>query len=306
MFGAPVYVFEKDDRKLVQSNKIGVFLGYSATTAVVLYQDCKSKEIKRCHHARIDDFLQHPDTTTHFRETPAAIMIRDLSATTDSIPPCTDILTHVQSPFAQEDLYTYDVTLPSKGPLGLVLDDDDDFGLPIIVSMHPTSPFLTGCKKVLTKNTWIISIHYEEPTTVERFMQYVDHLRETNTLLVSVTLSKRPVTVPTLRYQEFRYRFDQMRPITNKANSPTAKFAIHSPVKPTAPSSFKEFLSSPYKEFWIKSMFERYTKFHKCGTWSAPIPRKNLPPDATVLDAVSTFKIKKTDHPTMWDLNYRP
>ena len=90
-----------------------------------------------------------------------------------------------------------------------------------------------------------------------------------------------------------------MRPITNQAHSPIAKFAIHSPVKATAPSNFKEFLCSPYKEFWIKSMFERYTKFHECGTWSAPIPRSQLPPGATVLDVVSTFKIKKTDHPTM-------
>ena len=35
------------------------------------------------------------------------------------------------------------------------------------------------------------------------------------------------------------------------------------------------------------------------------VSRKILPPSTAVLDAVSTFKIKKTDHPTMWDLNYR-
>ena len=53
-------------------------------------------------------------------------------------------------------------------------------------------------------------------------------------------------------------------------------------------------------------MFERYTKFHECGTWSAPIPHESLPPSATVLDTMSTFEIKRTDHPTIWDLNYRP
>ena len=306
MFGVPVYVFEKDDRKLVQSNKIGIFLGYSSTTAVVIYQDCKTKELKRCHHARIDDYLQHPDTNLHFCDTPAAIMLRDLYATIDTIPPCKDKLTHIESPFSPENLFTYNVVLPPNGPLGLVLENDNDYGLPLVVSMHPDSPFVTGCKKVMTKNVWIISVHYEEPITVERFMEYVNHLREANTLDVSVTLSKRPVTSSTLRYQEFRSRFDQLRPITNKAHLPVTNFAIHSPVKPTAPANFKEFLASPYKEFWIKSMFERYTKFHECGTWSAPILRKSIPPDATVLDAVSTFKIKKTDHPTMWDLNFRP
>ena len=306
MFGAPVYVFEKDDRKLVHSNKIGIFMGYSSTTAVVLYQDCKSKELKRCYHARVDDVFQHPDHATHFRDTPASITIRDLCATTNTIPPCNDTLTHAHSAFDLEELFTYEVTLPSTSPLGLVFEYDKDFRLPLIVSMASDSPFLVGCKKSYRKNVWIISLHYEGPITIERVMEYINFLREENTLAVSVTLGKRPVTSSTLRYQEYRSRFDSMRPITNKAQFPEAHYAIHSPVKPQAPANFKEFLASPNKEFWIRAMFERYTKFHSCGTWSAPLPRSQLPQNATVLDAVSTFKIKKTDHPTIWDLNYRP
>ena len=251
------------------------------------------------------DFFQHPDHATHFRDTPASIMIRDLCATTNTIPPCNDTLTHAHSAFDLEELFTYEVTLPSTGPLGLVFENDQDFGLPLIVSMASDSPFLVGCKKSYRKNMWIISLHYEETITIERVMEYINFLREENILTVSVTLGKRPVTSPTLRYQEYRSRFDTMRPVTNKAQFPEAHCAIHSPLKPQAPANFKEFLSSPNKEFWIRAMFERYTKFHSCGTWSAPLPRSQLPQNATVLDAVSTFKTKKSDHPTMWDLNYR-
>ena len=225
------------------------------------------------------------------------------------LPPSTLELTHADSAFDLEQLFSYQVDLPPTGPLGLLLEDDRDFGLPLIVRMQSDSPFLKGCKKSLTKNAWIVSVHHDEPITVERLLQYLEHLRATKVYNITVTLSKRPHPSHTELYQEFRLRFDQMRPITNFSNAPKhliAKYAIHSPVKPDAPTTFKEFLDNPYKEYWIKSMFERYTKFHNAGTWSAPIQRSKLPANAIILDAVSTFKIKQTDSPTMWDLNYRP
>ena len=97
--------------------------------------------------------------------------------------------------------------------------------------MQPDSPFTKGCKKSLMKNSWLVSIHHEEPITVTRLLEYINHLRETNVLNVTVTLSKRPHPSTTELYQEFRMRFDQMRPITNSAafvRSKIAKFAIHS------------------------------------------------------------------------------
>ena len=307
LFGAPVYVYEKEDKKLVHNNKVGIFLGYSTSTAVVLYRSMKNKEILRCHHARIDDAFQHPDSNSHFSKTPASILIRNNDFHTIQLPSSTSTLEYADSAFDLKELFTYQVQLPVTGPLGLLLENDRDFGLPLIVQMESNSNFVTGCKKVLTKNSWIVSVQYEEPITVERFLEYIEYLRSEKCFNVTVTLAKRPHPNTSAMYQEFRSRFDVLRPVTASAQIQSiSRFAIQCPSRPVAPDTFKEFLHSPYKEYWIKAMFERFTKYYNAGTWSAPIPRSSLPPNATVLDAVSTFKIKTTDNPNMWDLYYRP
>lgn len=113
---------------------------------LVIYEDLKSGKIKRARNCRIDDYfslaIAHPSLVC-----PASRLIH--SATTKT--PCPDlpkdlpILELVPSPFQQHKLYTYDVSITSSGPLGLVLEDDEHFGLPVIVSMAPDSPFLVKC-----------------------------------------------------------------------------------------------------------------------------------------------------------------
>ena len=159
---------------------------------------------------------------------------------------------YVPSPFAQHELFTYDVTLPQTGTFGLVLQDDEHFGLPAIVSIETDSPFLKGCKKSLHRQAWIISIHQDEPITVDRTLEYMNYLRRNNILTVKVTLSKRLTTQKT-NYEELWSRFDNIRPIVSKATvpvnssdshtetilhlSPAAKFAVYSLTKPIAPNN---------------------------------------------------------------------
>ena len=50
---------------------------------------------------------------------------------------------------------------------------------------------------------------------------------------------------------------------------------------------------------------ERYTKNHIVGLWSAPIPRDKVPPDTSILRAVTTFKIRKTQVDNIWDFYVR-
>ena len=84
--------------------------------------DFSNKQLKRYNHARIDDYFQHPDSQLKFRDTPAAIMIRDIASLSPNPPPCSTILTHADSPFELEDVFTYTVKLPLIGPLGLLLE----------------------------------------------------------------------------------------------------------------------------------------------------------------------------------------
>ena len=50
---------------------------------------------------------------------------------------------------------------------------------------------------------------------------------------------------------------------------------------------------------------ERYTKNHRVGLWSAPIPRDKVLPDTSILRTVTTFKIKKTQVDNIWDFYVR-
>lgn len=213
---------------------------------------------------------------------PASRLIQ--AASTNSSPPTLDkslpLLEYVPSPFQSHELFPYEVTVPAKGTFGVYFQDDEFFGLPIIVSMDADSPFLRGCKKTLRRQSWIINIHHEEPITVTRVLEYLDFLRKSNILTFNVTLAKRVNTQKT-NYEELRTRFDNIRPIVGKATipfltndtstvstfhlSPAAKFAVYSTTKPKAPNDWKELSEDNLREFWIKGMYERYLHNYNAG-----------------------------------------
>jgi len=80
----------------------------------------------------------------------------------------------VTSPFSYSNIFSNDVDISPTGPLGLNLEDDKTFGLPLINSMQYDSPFTIGCKKNLQKNVWIVGVHHDEPVTVARLTEYVE------------------------------------------------------------------------------------------------------------------------------------
>ena len=177
--------------------------------------------------------------------------------TFDTEPP---ILPYARSPFDENMTFTYKVNLPKTSPLGLDLIDDEIFGLPLITTMNSTSSFVKNCKRKLQTNSWIISIHHEEPITVDRFIEYVNFLRKNDILEVQVTLMKR-MNQHNTKHQEFRSQFDSFRPIVAKGEInilPTTKYAVQLPAKPQAPNSWTDLKDSPLREFWIKAVFERY------------------------------------------------
>ena len=48
-----------------------------------------------------------------------------------------------------------------------------------------------------------------------------------------------------------------------------------------------------------------YTKYHEGGLASIPEPRENIPPSATVLKTIPTFKVKPTEVKNVYDLVFR-
>jgi len=145
-----------------------------------------TKHIIECaHHAKIDPY-QIGDTD----DSPGSNMIQKCSDFTSiRLPNSTLTLLHIPSPFSYNNLFLYKVELPPKGPLGLVLENDAVFVLPIINAMASDGPFKVGCKKVLQHNSWLVGIHHEEPITLERFLEYVVYLRANNIFEMQVTLT---------------------------------------------------------------------------------------------------------------------
>ena len=310
VFGATMYIHQHQRQKLDHTSRLGKFLGYGSSTAIKYYLDWKTRKIKRAHHARIDDFSTpcHQDD----KHSPSSILLQSFGHDNNHLIESKFQVPHVEltnSPFSYETLFSYNVELPASGPLGLTLENDNDFGLPIIVCMTQNSCFRRGCKKVLTSNSWIVSIQHDEPITKERVLEYIEYLRKSKILHIQVTLTKR-INSSHTRYEEYRCYFDNVRPITSKATyhvqlCPESKYAIQCPTKPPTPQSWTDIKNSSIKDQWYQAIFERYDKNYLVGLLSIPVPRKDIPPDATVLRAVSVFKVKSTASPTIFELYYR-
>jgi len=302
IFGSTIYVHASQAKKLDPKAVTGIFLGYGSSTAVIYYLDAHHRTIKRAHHAKIDSTQLGASD-----DTPGSKMIQKYHKHRIlNLPPLSLTLSTIASPFSYQNLFSYTVSIPPKGPLGLNLEDDKVFGLPIINTMTSDSAFRVGCKKSLHKNSWLVGIHHEEPITVNRFLEYVEFLRTNKIFNVQLTLTKRADPSAT-NYQVYRTYFDNFRPITSKATVilPESKYACQTPFKPPTPKTWNDVINGDFKDIWYKAVFERYDKNNNVGLLSIPIPATEVPPDTIILRAVSAFKIKKTSHANIYDFYFR-
>jgi len=302
IFGAAIYVHDHAPKKLEHKSSFGLFLGYGASTAIIYYFDPIKRTIKRAHHARVDDYQVGANCTT-----PGSMLIRKHADLHNVVLPHTkSILATIKTPFTHDTLFTYEVRIPASGPLGLNMENDSVFGLPVINTMELNSPFIIGCKKILQKNSWLVGIHNDEPITVSRFLEYVEFLRSQKILNFQVTLTKR-VSPNATNYQMIRNYFDNFRPVSSQATIiiPECKYAFQAPLKPPTPTSWRDVIDGDHKDIWYKAVYERYDKNHKVGLLSIPVPISELPQNAHVLRAVSAFKIKNTLQPNIYDFYFR-
>ena len=71
-FGSTMYIHKHDAKKLDPKSTAGIFLGYGASTSIMYYLDTKTNQIKRAHHAKIDDLQIGGNDIT-----PGSILIRN-------------------------------------------------------------------------------------------------------------------------------------------------------------------------------------------------------------------------------------
>jgi len=302
IFGATIYVSNHEAKKLDAKATTGLFLGYGASTAVMYYLDNVKNTIKRAHHAKVDNLQVGGNELTPG----SRIIHKHANIANVNLPDHQLTISRIASPFKYETLFSYNVSISKTGPLGLNLEDDKVFGLPIINSMEDDSPFKHGCKKILQKNSWIIGIHHDEPITIDRFIDYIAYLRAHDILTFQITLTKR-VTPAATNYAMFRNYFDNFRPIAAKATiiTPEAKYAVQVPSKPITPKTWTDVINGDFKDLWYKAVYERYDKNHNVGLLSIPVPESEAPSNSVILRAVSAFKIKNTSHPNIYDFYFR-
>ena len=134
-------------------------------------------------------------------------------------------------------------------------------------------------------------------------MRLIGHLR------FSIIITHRFAT-QSMEYQEHWTYFDQFRLVTCGALvdphplSPWSAFAAYLPLRPATPATCADVKSDPNCEYWYNAVMERYTKNHHIGLWSIPIAWSSLPPSANILPAVSKFKVKHTDSPSIWEFYF--
>ena len=72
--------------------------------------------------------------------------------------------------------------LTSKASSPVTREENEIFGIPIIIKMHIDSPFWKGFKNKLHSSACVVSLHHNEPITVARCRKYLSHLHDTNIL----------------------------------------------------------------------------------------------------------------------------
>lgn len=131
----------------------------------------------RCHHGCIDDY------TFQIKDAPGHILLdKYVIGTNDKLAPSAIEIERVNSTFQPHNLFSYSVTIPPSGLLGLTWKNDLDFGIPLVVRMSKDSPFKKGCKKQFQSQVWIYALQDEEPIIIERVAKQIEYLRQINKL----------------------------------------------------------------------------------------------------------------------------
>ena len=207
--------------------------------------------------------------------------------------------------------------------------DDENYGLPYIKSILPSSFIGKQLPKEALTQQYLISIENEEPIHATSASEEFQRLRKTHaTKVISIQLSKRTPSKKTQHYEELRTKFDQLRPViasktqdstsTNihnnnpdnihhQTDTPTVAILTHSPIKPIPHKNIMDCFkpTNPHYAQWKYTAFEQYDKNASYRVFTKPQPINTLPPDTDILKSVLTSTVKATDNENLWILGLR-
>jgi hypothetical protein len=111
--------------------------------------------------------------------------------------------------------------------------------------------------------------------------------------------------------EEQRAMFNQVRfaPVTVPdlpiPIEPVTCRAVTAGIKTDTPAHLGDMLKSPYTAEFKAVHLLNYDKMYRTGTWSAPVLRSLLPPDAVILPPSSVYAVKPSEVANVYDLQVR-
>ena len=87
------------------------------------------------------------------------------------------------------------------------------------------------------------------------------------------------------------------------ATVPTISVFVHSPTKPSTPTTVHDCFHHPLKPFWIQTIFKQYDKNASYRVFTRPLLITSLHSNTLILKSVLAPTVKPTDIPSLWKLN---
>ena len=277
----------------------GYFVGFGSHTAVAIIWDPQSRRFRRAHHAYIDEYMVRVKTSEPFtpnatllNDYPQQIRTDDEKLDMNKIKIVATELDFQNSAINNNECATIQVELPPKGrPVGLAVQSDTSYGLPLLAGIHPLSPLRNQIPADLHRNCWIVALNsksrgYIEPITAKFCAREITATQEEESVTMEITFCrrKRPLTTD---LQEIRATFDQSVPIT-----PTVSYLVTAPERPIAEKSIQECLKGADRHHWKAACFHQYDKNAKIMLLSKPLCRSKLPKDMKVYKSIVAARVK--------------
>jgi len=299
-------IYVLDNTMNIGTAKKHTFLSFGATTSIIYYWDANKRSIKRCHHGYFDDYSTSK-SPSHYSLSEK--LLHDHNITTNDIKISQKYSSYIKNLFyksnptlfALTDMYIHRVDFSSTKPptYEFQVTFDEDFGLPLIQTIHPQSSFYQNLPPFYRRNIWIVSINDTEPVTPTEVYESITHHLNTNEPVMSIIIAK--ISPPDrTNLTTLRATFDQIQNYPQKI----ANYAVSNPTRPITPRNVKDFKQTGLKQQWMRLLFENYTKNSKSHTFTAPFPIEDAPKGVNILRSVISHRVKDLGNDT-YDLYSR-
>ena len=291
------------------SSFTGRFMGHSNHQGIILVltDEQNGSRLARVRHSLVDHYALSASTTDV--SSPNEIILRDFHNKSFDVSDSAhwqvrvnkSNLDTVKSPFNHDDCITFSITLPPKGTsLGISFDTDEDYVLPLLARVTPTSLLYDEIPaKYHNYKYWVIQIGNQFPITANGAVESLHfHQAEEDSVTIDIILCKAKDDV---RYfselESIRVLFDgsnTKRFAYMDVPDPILAHMITSAKEPTAHKSISKCISDPeFGPDWLKALDFQYDKNDAIKLVSQPMPLEEVPYGTKIHRPVISTKVKK-------------